>query len=163
MVCCGPLPSSGLVFLVFYFLIGLMAAAWGKLARNLRCFGYVLSAMANSSKNISNALGSYFRVSMISGIFLTVYLFAFSALISLRIRSSLDGISGKSLIVVKCLTALPRACEWCLKPKFRPFVGLLVTLAPSSVILLSSKLEFLLLELNMPECALEGFFSDCKF
>ena len=153
--------SSGLVSLAFRFLIGLIAAAYGKLARNLKCFGYVLSAMASSSKKISKARGSYLRVSIISGIFLTVYLWASSGLISLRILWSLEGISGKSLIVVKCLTALPRACEWCLKPKLRPLDGLLVTLAWSSVILLSSKLEFLFLSLKIPECAREGFFSDC--
>lgn len=64
--------------------------------------------------------------------------------------------------MVKCLTALPRACELFLKPKLRPFDGLLVMLAWSSVILLSSKLEFLLLSLKIPEWAREGFFSDCN-
>ena len=71
--------SSGLASLAFRFLIGLMAAACGKLAKNLKCFGYVLSAMANSSRKISKALGSCLRVSIISGIFLTVYFWASSA------------------------------------------------------------------------------------
>lgn len=98
-----------------------VSACFGRSAKKRKCFGYVWSAKASSSRKISSALGSFLRTSIISGTFLTVSFRILSSFVGSVLfvnMSSLLGTSGKSLIVVKWRTVLPRAKLWFRNPNF---------------------------------------------